>query len=49
MSELTEAKSGYVYNLEVYTGAHPTNLGHNMVFSAVDRLCDKIKRKSHNV
>jgi hypothetical protein len=25
MLELCEAKSGYVYNLVVYTGAHPTN------------------------
>jgi hypothetical protein len=25
MFELCEAKSGYVYNLNVYTGAHPTN------------------------
>jgi len=42
------AKSGYVYNLEVYTGAHPTNSEHNMAFS-VDRLCNKIKGKDHCV
>jgi hypothetical protein len=38
MFELCEAKSGYAYNLEVYTGAHPTNSEHNTVFSVVDRL-----------
>ena len=41
--EICEAKIGYIYNLEVYTGAHPTNSEHNMVFSVVDRLCDEIK------
>jgi len=49
MFELCEAKSGYVYNLDEYTGAHPTNSEHNMVFSVVDRLCDKIKGKGHCV
>jgi hypothetical protein len=44
-----EAKSGYVYNLEEYTGAHPTNSEHNMAFSVVDRLCDKIKERGHIV
>ena len=43
MFELCEAKIGYVYDMEVYTGAHPTNSEHNMVFTVVDRLCDKIK------
>ena len=43
MFELCEAKSGYVYNLDVHTGAHPTNSEHNTAFSVVDRLCDKIK------
>jgi hypothetical protein len=38
MFELCEAKSGYVYNLDVYTGAHPTNSEYNMVFSVVNRL-----------
>ena len=47
--ELCEAKSGYVYNLEVYTGAHPTNSEHNTAFSVVDRLCDKIKGNGHCV
>jgi len=37
MFELCEAKSGYVYNLDVYTGAHSTNLEHN-TFIVVDRL-----------
>jgi hypothetical protein len=49
MFELCEAKSGYVYNLDVYTVAHPTNSEHNTAFSDVDRLCDKIKGKSHSV
>ena len=49
MFELCEAKSGYVYNLDVNTGAHPTNSEHNMAFSVVDRLCDKIKGKVHCV
>jgi hypothetical protein len=41
MFQLCEAKSGYVYNLEAYTVAHPTNSEHNMALSVVDRLCDK--------
>ena len=41
--ELCEAKSVCIYDLEVYTGAHHTNSEHNMAFSVVDRLCDKIK------
>jgi hypothetical protein len=41
MYELCEAKSSYIYNLEVCTVAHPTNSEHNTVFSVVDRLCDK--------
>jgi hypothetical protein len=49
MFELCEAKSGYVYNLDVYTGAHPTNMEHNTAFSVVDMLCDKIKGKGHCV
>jgi hypothetical protein len=47
--ELCQAKSGYVYNLDVYTGAHPTNSEHNTALSVVDRLCDKIKGKGHCV
>ena len=47
--ELCEAKSCYIYNLEVYTGAHPTNSEHNTAFSVVDRLCDKIKWNGHCV
>ena len=47
--ELCEAKSSYVYNLEVYTGAHPTNKEHTTAFSVVDRLCDKIKGNGHCV
>jgi len=49
MFELCEAKSGYVYNLDIYTGAHPTNSEHNTAFSVVNRLCDKIKGKGHCV
>ena len=49
MFECCEAKSGYIYNLEVYNAAHPTNSENNTVFSAVDRLCDKIKGKGHCV
>jgi hypothetical protein len=49
MFELCEAKSGYAYNLYVYTGAHPINSEHNTAFSVADRLCDKIKRKGHCV
>lgn len=49
MFELCEAKSGYVYNLEVYTGAHPTNSEHNTAFSVFDGLCDKIKGRGHSV
>jgi hypothetical protein len=41
MFEFCEAKSSYVYNLEVYTVAHPTNSEHNMAFSVFDRVCDK--------
>src|SRR5215510_3415071 len=41
MYELCEAKSGYVYNLEVCTVAHPTNSEHNTAFRDVDRLCSK--------
>jgi len=32
-----------------YTWAQPTNSEHNMAFSVVDRLCDKIKGKGHCV
>ena len=49
MFELCRAKSGYVYNLDVYTGAHPINSKHNTAFSVVDRLCDKMKGKGHCV
>ena len=49
MFELCRAKSSYVYNLEVYTGAHSTNSEHNTAVSVVDRLCDKIKGKGHCV
>jgi hypothetical protein len=49
MFECCEAKSNYVYNLEVYNGAHPTNSEHNVTFSVVDSLCDKIKGKGHCV
>jgi len=48
MFELCKAKSGYIYNPEVYTGAHPTNSEQNMAVS-VDRLCDKIKGNGHCV
>jgi hypothetical protein len=41
MYELCDAKSGYIYNLEVGTVAHPTNPENNTAFSVVDRLCDK--------
>jgi hypothetical protein len=41
MYELYQAKSGYVYNLEVCTVAHPINSENNTAFSVVDRLCDK--------
>jgi hypothetical protein len=47
--ELCEAKSGYIYNLEIYTGAHPTNSEHNTVISVLNRLCDRIKWKGHSV
>jgi len=47
--EFCEAKSGYVYNLEVYSGTHPTNSEHIMAVSVVDRLCHKIKGKGHCV
>jgi hypothetical protein len=49
--ELSEAKSGYVHDLEVYTAAHPTNSEHtsNTVFSVVDRLWDKVKWNGHCV
>ena len=49
MFELCEAKSSYFYNLEVYTGAHPTNSEHNTAVSVIVRLCDKIKGKVHCV
>jgi hypothetical protein len=38
MYELGQAKSGYVYNLDVCTVAHPTNSEHNTAFIVVDRL-----------
>jgi hypothetical protein len=47
MFEICKAKSGHVYSLEVYTGAHPTNSEHNMAVSIVDRLCNKIKGMGH--
>jgi hypothetical protein len=40
--ELCGAKSGYVCNLEI-------NLEHNMAFSVVNRLCDKIKGNGYCV
>jgi len=49
MFKLCEAKSSYVYNLDVYTGAHPTNSEHNVAFSVVNTFCDKIKGKGHCV
>jgi hypothetical protein len=49
MFELCEAKCGYVYNLEVYSGTHPTNSEHITAVSVVGRLCDKIKGKGHCV
>jgi len=49
MFELCEAKSGYVYNLDIYTGGLPTNSEHNTAFSVVNRLYDKIKGKGHCV
>jgi hypothetical protein len=49
MFKLCEAKSSCVYNLEVYTGAHPTSSEHNTAFSVIDRLCDKIKGKGHSL
>jgi hypothetical protein len=49
MNECFEAKSGYVYNLELYNGAHPTYSANDMAFSVVDRLCDKVKEKGHCV
>jgi len=49
MFELCEAKSGYIYNLEVCAGLHPTNTEHNTAFSVVDKLCYKIKGKGHCV
>ena len=49
MFELCEAKSSYIYNLDICTRAHHTNSEHNMVFSVVDSLCDKIKGKGHCV
>jgi hypothetical protein len=49
MFELCEAKSGYVYKLEVYTGVHPPSSEHNTAFSLIDRLCDTITGKGHGV
>jgi hypothetical protein len=49
MFELCKAKSSYVYSLEVYTGANPTNSEHNTAVSVVDGLCDKIKGMGHCV
>ena len=49
MFELCKAKIGYINNLDVYTGAHPTNSEHNTAVGVVDRLCDKIKGKGHCV
>jgi len=49
MFELCESKSSYVYNLEVYTGTHPTNSECLTAVSVVERLCDKIKGTAHCV
>jgi hypothetical protein len=49
MLELCEAKSGYVWNLKVYTRAHPTKSERNTAFSVIGRLCDKIKGKGRGV
>jgi hypothetical protein len=49
MFELCEAKSGYMYNLEVCTGPHSANTEHYTAFSVVDRLCYKIREKGHCV
>ena len=49
MFELCKAISGYIYNLDIYTGTHPTNSEHKTAFSVVERLCDKIKGKGHCV
>ena len=47
--ELCEAKSSYIYNLEDYTGTHPTNSKHITAVSVFDMLSDKIKGKGHCV
>ena len=49
MFELCKAISGYIYNLDIHTGANPTNSEHKTAFSVVDRFCDKIKGKGHCV
>ena len=38
-----------MFTCREFTGAHPTNLEHNMVFNVVDTLCDRIKGKGHSV
>lgn len=47
--ELCEANSGYVCNMEVYTGAHEDDEAYNSSFNVVDRLCEPIKNNWHTV
>jgi len=43
--QLYEAKSCYAYKLEVYCGAHLSDLEHNTSLSMVNQLCEQIKIK----
>lgn len=47
--ELCEAQSGFVFNLEIYTGAHETDATYNSPFNVVDRLCQPLKHLWHTV
>jgi hypothetical protein len=47
--QLCEAKSGFVCNMKVYSGAHQTDKEYNTSFGVVNRLCDPIKNRWYTV
>jgi hypothetical protein len=44
-----EAKIAYVSNLDVHTGAHPTDQEHSISLSAVHKICEPVKYKGYTV
>ena len=48
--ELCEAKSGYIFNVEVYTGSNPIEEDNsNSTFNTISRICEAVKHKCHTV